>query len=58
MGFPGCYDTASGLGKREAQRSKGNIIGNIVKGVGGVIGGAADTATIVGAVNGQGQPAQ
>ncbi|KAI1572596.1 Increased sodium tolerance protein 1 [Pyrenophora tritici-repentis] len=58
MGFPGCYDTASGLGKREAQRSKGKIIGNIVKGVGGVIGGAADTATIVGAVNGQGQPAQ
>ncbi|KAA8624560.1 hypothetical protein TUN199_04966 [Pyrenophora tritici-repentis] len=58
MGFPGCYDTASGLGKREAQKSKGKIIGNIVKGVGGVIGGAADTATIVGAVNGQGQPAQ
>ncbi|KAI1664107.1 hypothetical protein Ptr902_03744 [Pyrenophora tritici-repentis] len=63
QGFPSCRDDLLHINlptipKRDAQRSKGKIIGNIVKGVGGVIGGVADTATIVGAVQGQGQPAQ
>ncbi|EFQ88717.1 hypothetical protein PTT_15310, partial [Pyrenophora teres f. teres 0-1] len=44
--------------KRDAQRSRGRVFGNIVKGVGGAIGGAADLITIGGAVQGQGQPAQ
>ncbi|CAE7022397.1 hypothetical protein PTTW11_03424 [Pyrenophora teres f. teres] len=39
--------------KREAQRSRGRVFGNIIEGVGGVIGGAADLLTIGGAVSGQ-----
>ncbi|KAK1913107.1 hypothetical protein P3342_005043 [Pyrenophora teres f. teres] len=38
---------------REAQRSRGRVFGNIIEGVGGVIGGAADLLTIGGAVSGQ-----
>ncbi|EFQ87913.1 hypothetical protein PTT_16400, partial [Pyrenophora teres f. teres 0-1] len=44
--------------KREAQRSRGRVFGNIIEGVGGAIGGAVDLITIGGAVQGQGQPAQ
>ncbi|EFQ95131.1 hypothetical protein PTT_06953, partial [Pyrenophora teres f. teres 0-1] len=47
-----------GQQKRDAQRSRGRVIGNIGEVVGGVIGGAADLITIGGAVQGQGQPAQ
>ncbi|XP_014562529.1 hypothetical protein COCVIDRAFT_21484, partial [Bipolaris victoriae FI3] len=40
---------------REPQRSKGRIIGNVLEGVGGVIGGAIDLGTIGGAIQGQNQ---
>ncbi|KAE8853288.1 hypothetical protein HRS9122_00280 [Pyrenophora teres f. teres] len=42
--------------KRDAQRSRGRVIGNIGEAVGGVIGGAADLITIGGIIGGQ--PAQ
>ncbi|KAI1667260.1 hypothetical protein L13192_07969 [Pyrenophora tritici-repentis] len=44
--------------KRDAQRSKGKVFGNIAEGVAGAISSAADLITIGGAVQGQGQPAQ
>ncbi|KAI2474996.1 hypothetical protein Ptr902_13598 [Pyrenophora tritici-repentis] len=39
--------------KRDAQRSRGRVFGNIAEGIGGVIGAASDLVTIGGAVQGQ-----
>ncbi|KAF5845103.1 hypothetical protein GGP41_001199 [Bipolaris sorokiniana] len=50
------YDLAEGQNeKRDPQRSRGRIIGNIGEGIGGAIGAAADFLTIGGAVQGQNQ---
>ncbi|XP_014562528.1 hypothetical protein COCVIDRAFT_21483, partial [Bipolaris victoriae FI3] len=53
---PADYDLAEGQNeKRDPQRSKGRIIGNIAEGVAGGVGAVADFLTIGGAAQGQNQ---